>query len=121
MNPLDPSLTMDAPPFSISKIGFDCTMPLSQDRIARVSQPIPQPARVKPLTEDQIVEEMTGLIEQAPKSWREILAHFAGQPYPLVYRAFGQLRPKLGRMADQGPEYPYTFADTNFVYGKPKS
>jgi hypothetical protein len=27
------------------------------------------------------------------------------------------LRPQLGRMADQGPDYPYTFADTEFVPG----
>jgi 4-hydroxy-3-polyprenylbenzoate decarboxylase len=45
------------------------------------------------------------------------LTYFAGQPYPHLYRAFGRLRPQLGRIADQAPEYPYTFADTEFLYG----
>jgi len=50
--------------------------------------------------------------------WRDILKHFHGQPYPLLYRAFGNLRGKLGRVADRRPEYPYTFADECFVYEK---
>jgi hypothetical protein len=36
---------------------------------------------------------------------------------PPVYRAFGKLRPKLGRRVDQVPAFPYTFADTEFVQG----
>src|SRR5260370_16825598 len=31
INPLDPSITMEQLPVSITKIGFDCTMPLGQD------------------------------------------------------------------------------------------
>ena len=31
---------------------------------------------------------------------------------------FGQLRHRLGRMADERPTYPYAFADSCFVYGK---
>jgi hypothetical protein len=46
-----------------------------------------------------------------------VIEHFAGQPYPVIYRAFGELRPKLGRMADERPHYPYTFAESDFVYG----
>ena len=54
----------------------------------------------------------------APRTWKEVLEHFAGQSYPGLYRAFGELRPKLGCMADQPPFYPYTFADSDFVYGR---
>jgi 4-hydroxy-3-polyprenylbenzoate decarboxylase len=121
INGLDPSITMKQLPLSITKIGFDCTMPLGQDnaKFARavITPPIEQPADVEPLSEDEIEDKLRGLIQQSPKSWREILTYFAGQPYSRVYRAFGRLRPQLGRMADQGPDYPYTFADTEFVLG----
>ena len=62
-------------------------------------------------------KEMERMLREKPQTWREIIAHFAGQPYPVVYRAFGKLRPRLGRMADERPDYPYTFADSDFVYG----
>ncbi len=124
INPLDPSITMKSLPVSITKIGFDCTMPLGQDNAkfarALIMPPIEQPADVEPLTEDEIEDKLRELIQQSPKSWREIVTYFAGQPYPHVYRAFGRLRPHLGRMADQGPEYPYTIADTEFVPGTRK-
>ena len=63
------------------------------------------------MTEDDLVAAMTAFIQAAPRSWQEILAEFNGQPYPNVYRAFGKLRHQLGRMTDQRPAYPYTFAD----------
>src|SRR5258708_4700381 len=121
INPLDPSITMKQLPVSITKIGFDCTMPLGQDNAkfarAAITPPIEQPAVVEPLTEDEIEDKLRELIQQSPKSCRKLLPSFAGQPYPHLYRAFGRLRPQLGRMADQGPDYPYTLAGTEFVYG----
>jgi hypothetical protein len=54
--------------------------------------------------------------EKRPRTWKDIVEHFAGQPYPVLYRAFGRLRPRLGRIADERPRYPCTFADTDFVY-----
>jgi 4-hydroxy-3-polyprenylbenzoate decarboxylase len=121
INPLDPSITMKGLPVSITKIGLDCTMPLGQDneKFARavIAPPIEQPADAEPLTEDEIEDKLRELIQQSPKSWREIVTYFAGQPYSRVYRAFGRLRPKLGRMADQHPDYPYTIAGTEFVHG----
>ncbi|MBB6146773.1 4-hydroxy-3-polyprenylbenzoate decarboxylase [Silvibacterium bohemicum] len=123
MLPLDPSLGTDHPPVSVSKIGFDCTIPLVGQvdplayAAATVSDPIDQPTNVKVLGEAEVVKEMEALIREKPRTWRELTTHFAGQPYPILYRAFGQLRPKLGRMADLRPDYPYTFAETNFVYG----
>jgi 4-hydroxy-3-polyprenylbenzoate decarboxylase len=126
MLPLDPSLGTDHPPVNISKVGYDCTIPLvgHVDRFAYaaalVSEPIKQPAKVTVRSEADLVKEMGDFIRQKPRTWLEILEHFAGQPYPVVYRAFGQLRPKLGRMADDRPNYPYTFSDTDFVYGDGK-
>jgi 3-polyprenyl-4-hydroxybenzoate decarboxylase len=121
VSPLDPSITQTHFPFSITKIGFDCTIPLGGDRgkfvAATVSPPIKQPVSVKPLDEAALVEQMTAFIKQAPRTWYQILQHFAGQPYPPVYRAFGKLRPKLGRRVDLVPAFPYTFADTEFVQG----
>ena len=121
--PLDPTLGTDRPPVNISKIGFDCTIPLvgHVDRFAYAaatsSAPLKQPATVTAKREADVAKEMEELIREKPRTWREILEHFAGQPYPVVYRAFGQLRPKLGRRADERPNYPYTFSDTDFVYG----
>ena len=82
-----------------------------------ITPPIAQPAGVEPLSEDEIADKLRELIAQSPRSWREIVTYFAGQPYQRVYRAFGRLRPQLGRMADQHPDYPYTIADTEFVHG----
>ena len=45
----------------------------------------------------------------------------SSQPYRPLYRAFGQLRPKLGRREDLAPAFPYTFADTEFRRGDKKS
>jgi hypothetical protein len=119
---LDPSVMQDHPPFSTTKIGFDCTIPLNGDRdsftAATVSPPIDQPVSAgAPPDEAALVEQMTAFIEQAPRTWYEILQHFAGQPYPAVYRAFGKLRPNLGRRVDLGPEFPYTFSHTEFTQG----
>jgi UbiD family decarboxylase len=125
MLPLDPSLGTDHPPVNVSKIGFDCTIPLVGPvdplayAAATVSDPIPQPASVTVKSEDEIAQEMESLIREKPRTWHQLVTHFAGQPYPALYKAFGRLRPRLGRMADQRPDYPYTFADSNFVYGKP--
>jgi hypothetical protein len=61
---------------------------------------------------------MRHFIQEVPRTWQEILERFAGQPYPFVYRAFGSLRPQLGRMANASPNFPYIFSTTgNFVEG----
>ena len=82
-----------------------------------MSEPLKQPAKVVVKSEADVVKEMSDLIREKPRTWREILERFAGQPYPVVYGAFGQLSHKLGRMADLRPSYPYTFSDSDFVYG----
>jgi len=121
MLPLDPSLGTDAPPVSVFKAGFDCTIPVAKGvdpfayAAAVVSEPLDVSRNTEAMTEGQIVKQMTAMIREKPRTWHEIIAEFAAQPYPVVYRAFGQLRPKLGRMADQRPDYPYTFSDSDFV------
>ena len=125
MLPLDPSLNTDSPPDAVTKVGFDCTIPLLGKidvfsyKAAVVADPLKIDSGAKPMSEDEVVKEMTSMIREKPRSWNELLGHFASQPYPVVYRAFGQLRPKLGRMADQRPDYPYTFSKEDFVYAKP--
>lgn len=107
-------------------VGFDCTIPLvgHVDRFiytaATVSEPFKQPAKVIVKSEADVAKEMADLIREKPRIWHEILEYFAGQAHPVVYRAFGQLHHKLGRMADERPNYLYTFSDTDFVYGEPK-
>ncbi len=124
MLPLDPSLGTDAPPVSVFKAGFDCTIPVAKGvdvfsySAAVVSEPLDVSKNTAPMSEDDIVQKMTAMIKEKPHTWREIITEFAAQPYPVVYRAFGQLRPKLGRMADQRPDYPYTFSDSDFVSDK---
>ena len=123
LNPLDPSLPSPKPPYIITKIGLDCTMAVGEDHAkyarALVTPPIPQPAQPpQALDDDALKAQLTDFIKQAPRSWRDIVTHFAGQPYRTLYRAFGDLRPQLGRMADQGPDYPYVFSTTgDFVQG----
>jgi 4-hydroxy-3-polyprenylbenzoate decarboxylase len=77
------------------------------------------PAEVSPMTEDAIAKEMESLIRSAPRSWKEILQHFKGQNYRNVYRAFGRLRSRLGRVV-QPPFFPYGFSDTSdFIEATP--
>lgn len=126
MLPLDPSLNTDMPPNAVTKVGFDCTIPLIGDvdvfsyRAAVVSEPLPV-TDTKILADDEIAMQMEKMIRDKPQTWAELLAEFASQPYRNVYRAFGQLRPKLGRMADVRPDYPYTFSDDDFVYSDAKA
>ncbi len=72
------------------------------------------------MSDDEIAKKLEAMIREKPRSWNEIVTHFASQPYRNLYRAFGRLRPKLGRMADQRPDYPYTFSDTDFVHSVQK-
>jgi len=83
-----------------------------------VTEPISQPEALSGLSEAEVVKEMSHFIREAPRTWQEILERFAGQPYPFVYRAFGQLRPTLGRRANASPNFPYTFSEAgDFVEG----
>jgi 2,5-furandicarboxylate decarboxylase 1 len=54
-------------------------------------------------------------IAAQPRAWHEILKQYHGQPYPVLYRAFGNLRHKLGRTNDP-PWYRYTLSATPFSW-----
>jgi 4-hydroxy-3-polyprenylbenzoate decarboxylase len=69
------------------------------------------------MTEAEIASAMEAFIEQQPRSWKEILTEFKGQNYRDVYRAFGALRPRLGRVVEP-PYFPYTFSDEGDFVGK---
>jgi 4-hydroxy-3-polyprenylbenzoate decarboxylase len=117
---VDPMIAEDAPPGTASKIGLDCTIPISpkfnkthfdRSTVFELGEPPPD---VVVLSEEELTAEMAALIREAPRTWKEILQHFIGQPYRTVYGAFSNLRHQLGRCDDE-PWYRYTFSDTDFA------
>ena len=123
--PLDPICMTNKPPVYMSKIGFDCTIPVVGDvdrfsfAACTVTEPLGEPpVGLKIMTEDELTKDMTEFIKKAPRSWHEIIKYYHGQPYPNIYRAFGALRHKLGRVADERPTYPYTFSDSCLTHKK---
>ncbi|HEV7734268.1 MAG TPA: UbiD family decarboxylase [Candidatus Binatia bacterium] len=117
---VDPMIGSDVAPGTASKIGFDCTIPLGPnfvrshfDRSTVFVLGDPPPG-VVPMREDDLTKDMAALIHVAPRTWKEILQHYNGQPYPVLYRAFGNLRHQLGR-CDDAPWYRYTFSDNDFA------
>ncbi len=118
---VDPMIAKDDPPATISKMGLDCTIPWGDqwtESDFQRSAPFvlgDPPEDVEPMTEDEITQQMEALIKEQPRSWKEILQHFNGQHYRDVYRVFGNLRPRLGRVLE-APYFPYTFStDGDFV------
>ncbi len=123
---VDPMIGSDVAPGTASKIGFDCTIPMgpqftrsSFDRSSVFVLPDP-PADVVALSEDDLTAAMADLIREQPRAWKEILEHFNGQPYRTIYRAFSNLRPRLGR-CDDAPWYRYTFSDGDFAVAEPET
>jgi hypothetical protein len=70
--PLDPSLGTDHPPVQLSKVSFDCTIPLvgRVDRLAFeaavVAEPLQIPSNIKILSEKEIIKQTEALIHQSP-------------------------------------------------------
>ena len=120
---VDPMIAKNDPPATISKIGFDCTIPWGDQWVQsdfQRSAPFElgnPPAGVKRMSEDEIAKEMESLIRSTPRSWKDLLQHFHGQRYRDVYRAFGRLRPKLGRVV-KPPYFPYAFSNSGDFIGK---
>jgi 2,5-furandicarboxylate decarboxylase 1 len=117
---VDPMIADDAAPGTASKIGLDCTIPISpkfvrshfdRSTVFELGEPPPD---VVEQNEEELTAAMAALIREAPRTWKEILQHFNGQPYRTVYGAFSNLRHQLGRCADE-PWYRYTFSDTDFA------
>ncbi|MFC4892856.1 UbiD family decarboxylase domain-containing protein [Pseudofrancisella aestuarii] len=99
-----------------SKIGLDCTIPygpewnhdeFEKSSLTNLGEP---PKDIKTMTEEEITIDMEAFIREKPRAWYDILKHYHGQPYPNIYRAFGNLRNKLNR-ENQSPWYPYKFMD----------
>lgn len=115
---VDPSVGCDMPPISASKIGLDCTIPLvgGFDRHgfdpSSVCDLGKMPENCSPLSEQALTDDMESFIRQQARSWKEILQRYYGQPYPVIYKAFSNLRHRLGRK-DDAPWYRYTFLDQN--------
>ena len=117
---VDPTSGTDEPPYMISKLGMDCTIPQGAgwDRnnftftlnVTDLGEPDPN---AKQMTEDEIAKDMEAFIREKPRAWKEIVKRYLAQPYPLLYRAFGRLRPRLGRTNDS-PWFPYTFSAHDF-------
>jgi 4-hydroxy-3-polyprenylbenzoate decarboxylase len=117
---VDPMIAEDAAPGTASKIGLDCTIPISpkfnkthfdRSTVFELGDPPPD---VVVMSEAELTLDMAALIREAPRTWKEILQNYHGQPYRAVYGAFSNLRHQLGRCDDE-PWYRYTFSDTDFA------
>ncbi|MCV7289238.1 UbiD family decarboxylase [Mycolicibacterium wolinskyi] len=117
---VDPMIGSDVAPGTASKMGMDCTIPMgpqfSREHFDRSTVFVlgDPPPDVVAMTEVELTSDMEALIGEAPRTWKEILQHYNGQPYPVIYRAFSNLRPRLGR-CDDAPWYRYTFSDSDFA------
>ncbi|MFA6916851.1 MAG: UbiD family decarboxylase [Parachlamydiales bacterium] len=118
---VDPSVGSDVPPISASKLGLDCTIPLvggfdphsfDPSSLCMLGDP---PKNIQSMTEEELTQDMEKFIKEAPRSWKEILQKYHGQAYPLIYRAFSNLRHQLGRAGDS-PWFRYTFSDHDFAF-----
>lgn len=117
---VDPTAGGDDHPISSSKLGLDCTIPLVGDfdphsfdksivcDLGDISK------NVKVMTVEELTKDMEQLIKTSPRTWKEILQNYHGQPYQIIYQAFGSLRHKLGRKNDS-PWFRYTFSDKDFA------
>lgn len=118
---VDPTVGCDTPPISASKLGLDCTIPLVGGFDPRNFDPSSVcilgdlPDNVVLMNEEELTHSMKEFIKAQPRSWKEILQQYHGQPYPVIYKAFGNLRHSLGREGDS-PWYRYTFSDTDFAF-----
>jgi 4-hydroxy-3-polyprenylbenzoate decarboxylase len=117
---VDPMIAEDASPGTASKIGLDCTIPISPKfnpshfHRSTVFELGETPPNVVVMSEEELTAAMEAFIREAPRTWKEILQQFIGQPYRVVYGAFSNLRHQLGRCDDE-PWYRYTFSDTDFA------
>jgi len=121
----DPKITDPDKPFVCSKIGLDCTIPLVGD-VQRShfdwSSPCdlgPVPKDVEPLDVATLTKDMEAFIRAAPRSWKDILQHYHGQPYRPLYQAFSALRDRLGRHSDE-PWFRYAFLDSGLADATPQ-
>lgn len=117
---IDPTTGRDRPPYVISKLGMDCMIPWGDGWVresfafALCTKDLGEPdPKAKQMTEDEIAADMEVFINEQPRTWKEIIKRYLAQSYPPVYRAFGRLRPRLGRV-NSHPWFPYTFSGDEF-------
>lgn len=121
---VDPMIGDDVASGTASKLGLDSTIPLQPqfhrshfDRSTVFALPDPPPDVVV-MTEEELTADMEALIGEATRTWKEILQHYNGQPYPVIYGALSNLRPRLGR-CDDAPWCRYTSSDIDFAVEAP--
>lgn len=119
---VDPTIPKNQPAGTTAKIGFDMTIPFGPNyvqsdfqRSAPFVLPVPD-GPVTKLSEQEIADAMEEFIAEQPRSWKEVLTKFNGQNYRDLYRAFGTLRGRLGRVVEP-PYYPYSFSDSGDFIG----
>lgn len=113
---VDPTVGSDTPPISASKLGLDCTIPLVGGFDPHSFDPsticdlgdIPKDIKIMSL--DELTKDMESLIQTRPRTWKEILTNYHGQPYVTIYQAFSALRPTLIRDNDS-PWFSYKFKE----------
>jgi 2,5-furandicarboxylate decarboxylase 1 len=121
---VDPKVGDPDKPFVCSKIGLDCTIPLVGDVDRSVYDWSsacdlgPAPKNVVAMDKDALTKDMEVFIRAAPRSWKDILQHYHGQPYRPIYQAFSALRNRLGRHSD-APWYRYAFLDSGLADATP--
>jgi len=121
---VDPKVGDPDKPFVCSKIGLDCTIPLvgDVDRSAydwsSACDLGPAPKNVVALDKEALTKDMEAFIRAAPRSWKDILQRYHGQPYRPIYQAFSALRHRLGRCSD-APWYRYAFLDSGLADATP--
>jgi 4-hydroxy-3-polyprenylbenzoate decarboxylase len=94
--PLDPSLPAEVPPVATSKMGFDATIPFDKpSKRFEVCRPASLEYRkVSPseVSEDEIDQEILGLISNGPAYFYEILETFGSRGQRHVLESMGRLR-----------------------------
>ena len=92
-----------------SKIGMDCTVPIGPEwnpnefvRSTVTDLGDPPAGRRSSMTEEALTKDMEAFIARRSRApGTRSCKHYHGQPYPVLYRAFGNLRHKLGRTNDR--------------------
>jgi 4-hydroxy-3-polyprenylbenzoate decarboxylase len=120
---VDPMIAKDDPPATISKIGFDCTIPWGEKWVA-VGLPAVGTVRIGGPAYGGVIHDRRrhrsedGVIDtqRAPVMEGNPAALQRAKLSRYVYRAFGRLRSRLGRVV-QPPFFPYAFSDTGDFIG----
>jgi hypothetical protein len=94
---VDPMIAEDAAPGTTSKIGLDCTIPISPkfnpshfDRSMAFELGDP-PSDLVVMSEAELTPSMAALIREAPRTWKEILQHYNGPAVPRRLRSVQQI------------------------------